>query len=179
MKVECKNCNIEFEKPNSEVKRSKSGNHFCSKSCAASFNNRGVKRHPRKTYACKTCKNKFENTNKYRSKIFCSKECKKGSYKVNDSSTLLEIQNMSSAVHKHPSWRNANVRHHCRSRNKKLLELACAVCNYSKHVELCHIKAIKDFDLSATLAEVNAKANVIQLCRNCHWEFDNGLLKLS
>jgi len=34
----CKNCNIEFKKRNFEIK--KSNNHFCSKSCAAKYNNK-------------------------------------------------------------------------------------------------------------------------------------------
>lgn len=55
----------------------------------------------------------------------------------------------------------------------------CNNCGYNKHVELCHIKPITSFDPSATIREVNALSNVVQLCPNCHWEFDNGLLNLN
>lgn len=38
-KVKCSNCNSDFFKKQSQIKQSKSGNHFCSKSCAAIYNN--------------------------------------------------------------------------------------------------------------------------------------------
>ena len=38
--VQCVNCNIEFTKKLVNIKKSKSGNHFCSKSCAATYNNK-------------------------------------------------------------------------------------------------------------------------------------------
>jgi hypothetical protein len=42
MKVEvaCSNCQTSVIKSRKELKRSKSGNHFCSRSCSASFNNK-------------------------------------------------------------------------------------------------------------------------------------------
>ena len=51
---------------------------------------------------------------------------------------------------------------------------SCAKCGYDKHVELCHIKDIANFDDDSLLSEVNSRNNIIQLCPNCHWEFDNG-----
>lgn len=36
----CSNCNVEFDKKLSEITKSKSGNHFCSQSCSATFNNK-------------------------------------------------------------------------------------------------------------------------------------------
>ena len=59
---------------------------------------------------------------------------------------------------------------------KYSLPLVCAHCGYDKHVEICHIKAIKDFDDSALISEINSKENLIALCPNCHWEFDHHLL---
>ena len=38
--VNCANCEQPFKKQQSEIKKSKSGKHFCSKSCAAIFNNK-------------------------------------------------------------------------------------------------------------------------------------------
>lgn len=54
----------------------------------------------------------------------------------------------------------------------------CAVCGYGKHVEIAHIRPISDFPDSATIKEINDLNNVVGLCPNHHWEFDNGLLKL-
>lgn len=41
--INCTNCNTEFTKTQGQIKKSKSGNHFCSKSCAATFNNKNKK----------------------------------------------------------------------------------------------------------------------------------------
>ena len=48
----------------------------------------------------------------------------------------------------------------------------------SSHVELCHIKAVSSFPPETLLKTVNSKMNVIQLCRNCHWELDNKYFKV-
>lgn len=37
--VFCKYCNKSFKKHKSQIKKSKSGNHFCSKSCSTTYNN--------------------------------------------------------------------------------------------------------------------------------------------
>lgn len=46
--ISCSNCNLQFEKIKSQIKKSKSGNCFCSKSCAAQYNNthktKGIRR---------------------------------------------------------------------------------------------------------------------------------------
>jgi predicted HNH restriction endonuclease len=57
-------------------------------------------------------------------------------------------------------------------------ECKCEVCGYDKHIEIAHKKAVSEFDDSATITEINNINNLIALCPNCHWEFDNGLLKL-
>lgn len=90
--VQCKNCNKEFLKLYNQVK--KTNNHFCSKSCASTYNksNRIVsdaqrektsntlknkiienKNNLTKKSNCKTCGNSYE---KYKSE-FCSKKCQK------------------------------------------------------------------------------------------------------
>jgi hypothetical protein len=55
---------------------------------------------------------------------------------------------------------------------------SCAVCGYDKHVETAHIKAVASFPDTATIREINAPSNLVGLCPNHHWEFDNGLLEL-
>lgn len=37
--VECAHCNTKVSKQQADIRKSKSGNHFCSKSCAAIYNN--------------------------------------------------------------------------------------------------------------------------------------------
>lgn len=54
----------------------------------------------------------------------------------------------------------------------------CAICGYDKHIEIAHIKAVSDFDDNATIREINSINNLIALCPNHHWEYDNGFIKL-
>jgi 5-methylcytosine-specific restriction endonuclease McrA len=75
------------------------------------------------------------------------------------------------------SNRYAKIRYHAREMYSKDL-IKCERCGYDKHVEICHIKAIKQFSEESTIKEINDRSNIIGLCPNCHWEFDHGLLKI-
>lgn len=50
---------------------------------------------------------------------------------------------------------------------------ACSSCGYSKHYEVCHVKAVSEFIDEALVEEINSIDNLIALCPNCHWEYDN------
>ena len=180
MKVKCNNCKIEFEKSNSEIKRSKTGLHYCSRSCSAQCNNIGIVRNKPTIRKCKKCDSNYTCQGVHRSTSFC-RECfprwgdQSNWYK---SLTLQEYQNKDSVKDKHPSWKNSHIRNFCQSWNKDLREMPCQRCGYPHHVELCHIKAIASFPGSVTLGEINSPDNILVLCRNCHWEFDNNMLDI-
>lgn len=55
----------------------------------------------------------------------------------------------------------------------------CAVCGYDKHVEVAHIKGVSEFEDEAKVREINSIDNLIGLCPNHHWEYDNGILDIS
>ena len=67
-----------------------------------------------------------------------------------------------------------------RARARKKMEAisCCQKCGYNKHIEIAHIKPISDFSLDTLVSVVNANDNLIALCPNCHWEHDNGLIKI-
>lgn len=77
----------------------------------------------------------------------------------------------------HRSTIHSRIRNSAR-RVAKAIEDKCANCGYDKHVEVCHIKAISSFDDDCLVREVNDINNLIKFCRNCHWEFDNGILNI-
>lgn len=54
----------------------------------------------------------------------------------------------------------------------------CYVCGYDKHVEVAHIKSVSSFSDETLISEINSKDNLIGLCPNHHWEYDNGILDL-
>lgn len=56
------------------------------------------------------------------------------------------------------------------------IEQKCIICGYDKHIEVAHIKAVSEFDDSATVAKINDIKNLIPLCPNHHWEFDHNCL---
>lgn len=92
--------------------------------------------------------------------------------------TIGEFRARNRAQGHHPSWAHSRVRQIGRALHKNLLKGSCAICGYEKHVELAHIRPVTDFPDEALLSEVNHPSNVVQLCPNCHWEFDKGLLTL-
>jgi predicted restriction endonuclease len=79
----------------------------------------------------------------------------------------------------HKSTAFSAVREHARRKSRFARIHECERCGYNKHVECCHVRAITDFPMDATVAEVNADENIIVLCPNCHWEFDHGIIDVS
>lgn len=145
----CKNCGIET----SNIK-------FCSRSCSASFTNRKKpKRKPEGS--CDLCNKTITTSRKYCSECHTKKSL--------SNKTIHEVLYGGKG---HRSNRYGYVRWHARKaiadRTKK-----CEKCGYDNHVEICHIKPIKDFDPCSLLSEVNSPENLLLLCPNCHWEFDN------
>ena len=174
VKLKCTQCNSDVEKLPSQMKKSKTGKFFCNQSCAATYNNQShiAKKRPYTGKYCETCNKKIRKTSTKNKCTNCIQDCYKAM-------TLKETQERLSVKGKHSSWINSIVRLNNRSWNKDLTILPCKNCGYDKHVELCHIKAITSFPETSTLGEINHSDNIIQLCRNCHWEFDNGYLALS
>lgn len=65
----CAKCNKKVTKTKAELKKSKTGRHFCSKSCSASFNNTIRKRKPKKQRSCLNCGRLTSNAK------YCSVAC--------------------------------------------------------------------------------------------------------
>lgn len=148
---------------------------YCSKSCSAKHTN--VIYPKRKTKnKCIVCKDdvisyRYTRCQKHHNEYIKYKKEQKYQTK-----SLGEYRNKISVKGKHPSWVNSHIRLFNRSWNKDKTKLPCANCSYKLHVELCHIKPIASFPDTSLLSEVNSPSNVVQLCRNCHWELDNNYL---
>lgn len=53
----------------------------------------------------------------------------------------------------------------------------CVICGYAPHYEVCHIKAVSEFEDTALIVnDINCLANLVGLCPNHHWEYDHDLL---
>lgn len=171
----CNFCSKEISKLSSELNNSKSKFLYCSRTCAASYNNTIMPKRKISTICSKNncnslihkvgstlCKNHF---NEYSSYSILNK-------------TLFEYRQHHKLSNTPKASIYRHIRDNARSSNKHLTKCPCANCGYKLHVEICHIRAISDFEDFNTIGEVNSKDNIIQLCRNCHWELDKGYLKI-
>lgn len=142
---------------------------YCNRSCAAKQTNK-IPKVVRKIPRCIICKIEIKRRNKY-----CN-SCRP---------TIISNYDWSQITYKQLEIMNGKVQ-----RRVKIHELArkiykkkygkgkCFVCGYEKHCEICHIKAIKDFRDDSFITEINDIENLVALCPNHHWEFDNGLICL-
>lgn len=129
---------------------------FCNHSCSATFNNlkREVKETVKKIKLPKTKKEKFEFILSLTKKDLIDKH---------------EI---------YYKYRAVIRRHAHYVFNKHHKHQECKICGYNIHVEVCHIKSVSSFDDDILISEINSIDNLIGLCPNHHWEFDNGKLFL-
>lgn len=155
--MKCKYCDKETKNPS-----------FCSRSCSAKETNKTPKRtcKPKK---CKRCTNLVQpNTSKKYSSLCPS--CQEKIF-INGK-TLEEVTNLAKyQLH-------SQIRGFARRILNKSDRAKICICGYSKHVEVCHIKAISSFSPDSLISEINDIDNLTYLCPNCHWEFDNGHFKL-
>lgn len=140
--------------------------NFCSRSCAAKLNNH---KYPKRQKQESKCKCGF---NKTKSSKFC-RNCNYENQFLNyGEKTLEEVLNESknyASKHKYEK-----IRQHAKRISKRLnWIIKCQNCDYDKHVEVCHKKAIHTFDKKCLIKDINCKKNLLFLCPNCHWEHDN------
>jgi len=49
----------------------------------------------------------------------------------------------------------------------------CVICGYDRHFDVAHKRDVADFPPDALISEINDIGNLVALCKNHHWEFDN------
>lgn len=155
---------------------------FCNRSCAASFNNRKhPKRLARETCVCEDCGDvvvlKPQRGGGYVQRRFCD-TCAKARRIGGKPIGLRTKGEVFSGSKNWISARSSIRKDAWRVFEGSGAERVCEVCGYSLHVDVCHIKPVSDFGDSALVSEVNDILNLIALCPNHHWEYDNGHLDL-
>lgn len=154
---QCIQCNKETNNPK-----------FCSRNCAATFNNlKYPKRH--KTKKCKKCSKLIGAGN-----IHCEKCRIPNDYSKYDELTIkdLEYGLEQLACNKHVKIRDRARTIYKNSKKPK----TCIICGYNLHCDIAHIKPVSKFNTNAKLTEVNNIDNLVALCKNHHWEFDHGYI---
>lgn len=155
----CLTCGKDF-KPTGSVQK------FCSRSCSASYNNTHSPKRSRTSLYCVTCDKPAE--------VVLGGECRKCRIAPGKDWTLGEIRESKSSTGFHAFVRSRSRTTYLRSARPK----ACEICGYDKYFEVAHISPVGSFSDETPLSEVNALENLVALCRNHHWEFDHGVLKL-
>ena len=174
-----------------EVKKKK----FCDRSCASKYNNKKFpKRISKNVGLCVKCGQTiiFKKLKKggYNPKKYCALCLKAKKVEVGNSIAWhnfppLPIEEQSKAEVKRRNhntrlwWGNRISKHSRKVYKASGKPYVCKQCGYSVHVDICHIRDIQDFPDTALVKEINDPDNLIALCKNHHWEFDHGLLKLS
>ncbi len=154
---------------------------FCGSSCSAKFNNpKKTKKQkspkPPRPKPCRKCGVLLGTVGV----IVCDGCRIKPIRMVGDARYVLRGQQVKGTLFAtRKNWQSARTE--IRRRAAEVFELSglskpCATCGYETYTEICHRKAVSSFPPEATLAEINAAENLVALCPNHHWEFDNGLL---
>jgi len=170
--VKCGFCNKSFKKRMKDIQ--KTNGNFCSKTCAAKYNNRIYPKRA-KEGECSKCKSVISSSRHYCAKCWKLKtkdnftnsaDITKRIFLGCANKTLSEVMNKGSS-------RYRRVREHA---NKvcQPLDRSCQICGYTQYVELAHIKAISTFDKDTLVKDVNSLKNLIFLCPNHHKEQEYG-----
>lgn len=135
---------------------------FCSRSCAAKYNNKRTDINRRRPEGlCFDCQTPIST------RVERCEDCKN---KIKSKRILDKTSN--SNLGKNPCIRQDSRRTYILSGRT----LACILCGYATYVEICHIKDIRSYPDGTSYLVINNNSNLIALCRNHHWEFDNNLL---
>jgi hypothetical protein len=159
---------------NKDISKLWKGRKFCSRSCSTSFKNKNKHSTKGKGKGKPMCCNSGCTS---RAVSYSHKQCREC---IDNKQKMLYTQNPTKGElvkiytkRNHRSSAYSYIRWHARAVVLNNETRPCCVCSYSKHTEVCHITAIKDFDDSCTINEINDKSNLLYLCPNCHWEHDN------
>jgi hypothetical protein len=174
--VKCDFCKKEFKRIPSQLRFK---NKFCSRSCSAKFNNiKRIKSDFIAHKACNICKNNFEIKRRPSGTFSSKKICPSC---VDNNINSINMKTKGDLFLSRKNWqsarsiiqKNAN-KTYLKSNNSK----KCKICGYDLFIEIAHIKSVSSFPATTLISEINSIDNLIALCRNHHWEYDNGFLNL-
>lgn len=148
--MNCLQCQCETKNPK-----------FCSRSCSAKYTNT-INPKRKKVRICKSCPNLIGRGRTY---------CKSCRGPRNDDPTLGSLILKYSKHHRSSAF--VLIRTRARAIADSIGWKSCVKCGYDKHIEIAHIKPISSYSDDTLISVINKVDNLIPLCPNCHWEFDN------
>ena len=147
-------------------------NQYCNHSCAARSTNRRRITDPnwKPSLAARLCQC---GCKKSRGSETCLK-CRKAMLPV------LDVKTKSQLFTARKNWQSARSSIQTHARRMYInsgMPKECRICGYSRCFEVAHLKPVSAFEESASVVkDINAIGNLVALCPNHHWEFDNGYL---
>jgi len=158
----CKQCGEETTNPS-----------FCNRSCSASYGNIKSPKRKAKEKFCLDCGTSLGK----RTQLQYCLPCRRGrrAKSVLPHTTKGELKSKRSH---YQSWRSCVSNHARAVLGESGQDKQCIICGYDVYVEVCHINAVNGFPDDAMISEINELSNLIYLCRNHHWGFDNGILDI-
>lgn len=186
----CKQCGNIIEVGNIQVAQVRRKD-FCNKICSAKF----TKNRKSKDDYCFGCGCKLTTIRNEVGKLLHRKYCdgcfKKNRFSLSPSLSAeqklepekyaFENQTKGSLFSRRKNWQSASSALRKNARivyDKSGHPKQCNVCGYNKHYEVSHKKSVASFSDETKVSDINHISNLVALCRNCHWELDNGLIQL-
>ena len=141
--MKCKNCNEKEGKPK-----------FCSRSCSASFNNKGVRRHGKPPNKCEVCGGDTKSTRQ----LYCSIECSGIGRKIKNKKLKDKIDpelRRSEYLEKRRIYSKLHYRRRKKYCHEKLGG-KCVVCGTTENLQIDHIDPFdKSIDISKLINRKN------------------------
>lgn len=196
----CLNCNSPIIAPYNKKLRETKIKKFCCKSCVAKYNKSDRIHNPRSLLdKCSDADflNAYNLSSDY-TELACligyknrinSKLKEQIIERINELG-LIEYKNMtisisnmtkgelSSRRSNWQSWRSSIQKDARIVYNNSDKPKECAVCGYNKTYEVAHIKSVASFSDEILISEINDIENLVALCPNHHWEYDNDMLDI-
>lgn len=165
----CKRCETMIQIRENEKVSETRKRKFCTRSCGASYNNKFRVRTKKAPRIC-SCGAPISRT---------ATKCIKCHGKSLESVYAMTKGELVSRSKYWIQYRAVVAKHARKVYKNSGRKYECQICGYDAHVDIGHIKDVKDFPDSATVREINDVNNLAPLCPNHHWEFDHGLLTIN
>lgn len=145
---------------------------FCNMSCSSKFNNSRKPKRQRTLPRCFMCDRKLKPYSRENTCATCVPRPDRPL-----TPRLRTKQQLFASRSGYQSARGYIQRHAVLVYKRSGRPMECQ-CGYRHHVDIAHITPVAAFHQETTIETINSISNLTALCPNCHWEYDNGLLKL-
>jgi hypothetical protein len=185
----CKQCGSIINVENFQVSQVRRKS-FCNHACSTKFTKNRLGKG--KEYFCAKCKCKLVLKRNEKGNLIYRKFCDEcfrldkfsqsptlTEYQKSDYQNSFDNQTKGSLFSRRKNWQSASSTLRKKARiifENSELPKKCHFCGYDKHYEVSHKKSVSSFSDDTNVSEINHISNLIALCRNCHWEFDHGLI---